>query len=142
MRTRLTCIRHEVGVRLKLDPETVDALRRYRGDRQQSDIVPHEDAVTVYGGLGVGILITLDGRVIEEDWFESRATELTDPLRIRTALVLGKRVVPELERLIPERPRGATDCVACESTGWRDLGEHRKVYVCPDCGGVGWREGA
>jgi hypothetical protein len=123
-----------------LDEETLAALRRHRGDRPQSDIVPEEDAVAVYGGLGLGILITLDGRVIEEDWFDNRATEVSDPIRIRAALVLGSREVPELGRLIPSRPAGADDCQECGATGWRDLGRHRAVHICSGCGGVGWRD--
>jgi hypothetical protein len=128
-------------VRLKIDPETVAALRRFNADRSNSAMPPNDDAVTIYAGVGVGMAITLDGRIIEEDWLENRATEVTDPLKVRAALVLGKRVVPELERLIPTRPNDAADCLPCAGSGWRSVGHHEKVYVCPDCGGVGWREG-
>lgn len=78
----------------------------------------------------------LDGRLFEWDLdFDER--EVTDPVHIRLALVLGSKEVPELKRLIPQRPPEALDCRECQASGTRRLND-QLTWACNACGGVGW----
>ena len=94
--------------------------------------------VDIYGSVGGGYMMALDGRLFEWDLdFDER--EVTDPVRVRLALVVGSKAVPELTRLIPQRPRQAVDCTECQGTGRTGL-NGQVTWVCNACGGVGWSE--
>jgi hypothetical protein len=125
--------------RLRLDDELVAALRQHRARGGAPSFFVDAGAVAVYASFGGAFFVTLDGRVIEEDWETQSAVVLTDEVRIREALVLGAGAVPELARLIPSRPEAARDCATCSATGWRMRVPHR--FICRECGGVGWKAG-
>jgi hypothetical protein len=119
---------------LTLDTEISSALRRRRSHRLPSGV----EVVDIYGGVGGGYMMSLDGRLFE--WgldFDER--EVTDRVRIRLALVVGSKAVPELRRLVPDRPPGAVDCEECRGTGTAVLNE-QATWACNPCGGVGWRD--
>jgi hypothetical protein len=109
-----------------------------------NDLIEAEDVVHLYYGLGPALFLAFDGRVIVDDYFnETGAYEVTDPKEAWTAVAIGADVwgVPELRRLLPERPPGAVDCPDCKGSGWLRWpsadGRERSV-VCERCGALGW----
>jgi hypothetical protein len=119
---------------MTLDPEVRAALQQ----RKRFVLPSGAEVVDIYGSVGGGYMMSLDGRLFEWDLdFDER--EVTDPVRVRLALVVGSKAVPELTRLIPQRPPGAVDCGACEGSGMARL-DDQLSWACNPCGGVGWIE--
>jgi len=117
----------------------LDADVRAALQRRKRHVLPSgAEVVDICGSVGGGYMMTLDGRLFEWDLdFEER--EVTDPVRVRLALVLGSKAVPELARLIPQRPLQAVDCADCQGTGRTGL-NGELTWACNACGGVGWSE--
>ena len=114
------------------DESALQALRQRKLHRLPSGA----EVVDLYGSVGGGYMLALDGRLFEWD-LETDEREVSDPISVRKALVLGSRSIPELVRLIPSRPVDAPDCRTCEGTGSQGLSD-ALTFVCAACGGVGW----
>jgi hypothetical protein len=90
------------------------------------------------------MFLAFDGRVIVDDYFhETGVYEVTDPKEAWVAVAIGADMwgVPELRRLLPDRPAGATDCPHCKGSGWFrwPAADGRPAsLVCWECGAVGW----
>jgi hypothetical protein len=92
--------------------------------------------VDIYGSVGGGYVMALDGRIFEWD-LDTEPREVSVPVRNRLALVAGSKLIPELAQLIPPRPAEAGDCHECQRTGETGLTPQVK-WLCSRCGGVGW----
>ena len=117
---------------MPLAEDVLDALRRRPAHRLASGL----EVVDIYGSVGVGYAMAFDGRIFEWD-LDIDMREVTDPTRLRLALKLGSKVIPELARLLPFRPAEALDCAECHGTGECGLG-HEVRWLCNTCGGIGW----
>ena len=141
-------------MRFQSPPELVPKLRELQAESKQffSDpIAESEDAVVMTLGLGDAMYLTLDGRVIIDEFSlaekdDKPPREAKDATEMYAAIVVGakQRNAPELLSLLPSRPEAALDCAACENSGWfvfgADAPESLKV-ICLECGGVGWKGG-
>jgi hypothetical protein len=123
-------------------------LQERTKERYTDKIIESEDVVVMTLGMGNAMYLTFDGRIIIEEWNypdeDGPPREAKDVKEMLTAIVVGakQRKAPELLSLLPQRPKEATDCRACEITGWRQIGadvngEPVKI-VCWDCAGTGW----
>jgi hypothetical protein len=123
---------------LELTDEMKRALRALRASRpRMSDAEEREDGVMYYGSIGGGFMITLDGRLLEEDWDEETLTEVIDPKQRLLALVIASEHMPAIAELLPSRPAGARDCALCSGVGrWSPAPPHN--LICGACSGVGW----
>ena len=110
------------------------ALEQRRRHRLASGV----EVVDIYGSVGGGYVMALDGRIFEWN-LDIEGREVLDPVKMRLALMLGSRVIPELKLLVPRRPIEAVDCAQCQGSGERGLGEQLK-WLCDGCGGVGWTQ--
>jgi hypothetical protein len=117
---------------MPLPDDVLAALRRRPVHRLASGL----DTVDIYGSVAGGYTMTLDGRIFEWD-LDIESREVTDTTRLRLALRLGAKLIPELARLLPPRPAGAIDCVECHGTGERSVGDQAR-WLCNACGGSGW----
>ena len=91
--------------------------------------------------------MAFDGRVITDDYdnFTEGAGvyEVTDPKEACVAVAIGADVwdLPELCRLLPERPGDAADCPQCKGSGWfrwPTTDGRQGSVVCRGCGALGW----
>ena len=121
---------------MQIDDATREALLRRPFHRLASGL----EVVDLYGSVGHGYMMALDGRVFEWE-LDAEDKEVLDPVGIHKALTLGARVVPELSRFIPPRPAEASDCGVCRGSGYERLGPDLK-WLCGTCGGLGWSERA
>ena len=89
-----------------------------------SELVDAKDVLHLYYGLGPAYFLAFDGRVITDDYDffgpGVGAYEVIDPKEAWVAVAIGADVfnLPELLRLLPERPINATDCSECQGVGW------------------------
>ena len=119
---------------MKLDPDVRAALEGRARHRLASGV----EVVDIYGSVGRGFMMALDGRLFEWNW-DTDEHEITEAVQLRLALVAGSRAIPSLKRLIPQRPANAVDCAKCRGSGEASLNEEIK-WLCNTCGGVGWTE--
>jgi hypothetical protein len=103
--------RAEDPYRFRIPDDLVPRLRELQARQKSwSDVVDAEDVVHLYYGLGPALFLAFDGRVITDDYdnFTEGAGvyEVTDPKEAWVAVAIGADVwgVPELRRLLPERP--------------------------------------
>jgi hypothetical protein len=103
--------------------------------------------ITLFGTIGAEAYLRPDGSVWyyravdwansdEYEWREARGNERW------AALVLGSKRMPELKKLLPQRPPNAPDCGRCGGRGEilvsrQAEGDDRGI-ICPDCGALGW----
>lgn len=115
------------------------------GDRIRDPVTKGPlDVFLLDPGLGPATFLTRDGRVVwEDDWGVAPVAA-----QAYAGIIVGakKTGVRELLELLPDRPDACEDCADCRATGWFDLGdvspeapEHPLRFVCPKCGGLGWR---
>ena len=136
--------RAEAPYRFHIPDDLVPRLRELRsGQKPWSELVDAEDVVHLSYGLGPALFLAFDGRVITDDYFnETGVYEVTDPKEACVAVAIGADVwdVPELRRLLPERPTVATDCPDCKALGWLwpTAKRPRGSVVCWACGALGW----
>jgi hypothetical protein len=131
--------------RFLIPEDLVPRLRELRSRQNPwNDLIEAEDVVHLYYGMGPALFLAFDGRVIVDDyWNETGVYEVTDPKEAWIAVAIGADVwdVPELLRLLPERPLGAVDCPDCKGSGWLrwpSTEDRKRSVVCPRCGALGW----
>jgi hypothetical protein len=136
--------RAKAPYRFRIPDDLVPRLRELRSRQKPwSDLVDAEDVVHLYYGLGPALFLAFDGRVIMDDYFnETGVYEVSDPKEAWVAVAVGADLwgVPELRRLLPERPAGAADCPQCKGSGrLRPAEEHSQGGLfCWECGALGW----
>lgn len=130
--------------------ELIPKLRALQEQSKQyitDKVAESEDVVVMTLGMGAAMYLRLDGRVIVWDdnlEEETEPREAKDVKEMFTAIIIGakKRNAPELLSLLPSRPKEASNCLDCGSSGWIQLGtdvhgESIKI-ICWHCGGIGW----
>jgi hypothetical protein len=139
--------RAEAPYRFHIPDDLVPRLRELQARQKPwSDAVGTQDVVHLYYGLGPALFLAIDGRVITDDYdnFTEGAGvyEVTDPKEAWVAVAIGADVwgLPELHRLLPERPAGAADCPQCKGLGWLwpTADRPQGSVVCWECGALGW----
>jgi len=130
--------------RMQLPPntgETVEAaLAQYlESSPADATFARRHSALRLYAGWTGAIYLTTTGQFLFVD-------EEANPPRIETdlntksevlALVVASETFPELAKLLPLRPCGATTCCQCDGTGRVILGATHSL-VCGQCTGLGW----
>lgn len=136
--------RAETPCRLRIPDDLVPQLRELQSTQELwSELVDSEDVVHLYYGLGPALFLAFDGRIIVDDYCDETGTyEVTDPKEAWKAVAIGASVrsIPELRRLLPERPADASDCPQCKGSGWMwpTEKEPQGSVVCSACGALGW----
>src|SRR5262245_33210624 len=109
--------------RFRIPLDMIPKLRSLRARQQDwRELIDAEDVVHLYYGLGPAQFLTLDGRVLVDnyDWDGTGAYEVSDPKTACIAVVYTARRFdfPELLRILPQRPPAAFDCPRCGGSGW------------------------
>lgn len=133
--------------RFDIPADLVPRLRELQSRQKPwSAAVDAEDVVHLYYGLGPALFLAFDGRIITDDYDNftdgAGAHEVTDPKEAWAAVAVGAAVwgVPELNRLLPEKPASAPVCPHCEGVGWLwpTANRPKGSVVCSECGALGW----
>lgn len=126
----------------EIPKDLIPILRELQDQEQSYGILRSESEVTMYGGLGDAMYLTLDGRIVILDWMDDEAPprEAATLSEAALAITVGAktRKCPELLTLLPARPPQAFDCAECHKIGWINLGTETLTFVCEKCGGLGW----
>ncbi|HKO91813.1 MAG TPA: hypothetical protein VJU61_11700 [Polyangiaceae bacterium] len=132
--------------RLRLKPEqaafVADRVRHFARDAPetwswQRGYVQEHRALPLYLGWTETLGIQPDGFLVrwsteaEYDGVKS----IVDPIECAVALTLGAERYPELQSLVPDRPRDVQHCSACAGLG---RFPQQPEVIC-ECGGLGWR---
>jgi len=99
-------------------------------------------ALLVDVGIGYGAFVSPDGDIFMEtyDLADSSPPTVDRSTHAQAIVVgLGARRILELAELMPSRPQGARDCLACAGEGWKRFGPDFR-FICQACAGLGWRE--
>jgi hypothetical protein len=119
--------------------EQLDAYERINPSIAR--LLREQNALYLFGTLGMEAILQSDGTVLVSLEDSGDAAASAPPWRVatererRAAFVIGRKRIPEVEPLLPDRAAGAVDCKVCRGTGLmvQDI-------VCMDCGGMGWVE--
>lgn len=137
--------RAESPYRFRIPDDLLPKLETLRTrQRKWRDVIDAENVVHLYLGLGPAWFLTLDGRILVDnyEWDGTGAYEVTDPKEACLCVVIGAMILdcPELLRILPERPADAIDCPKCGGSGWliRSPDGRRGVACGEVCGGLGW----
>ena len=90
----------------------------------------------LWGGPGGSDYIDMNGEVWSWCPWDETVEHIPDGPRKVGAIAIAARRVPELSAWLPRRPAGATDCQACNNSGWLQLS--LREFLCPKCHGMGW----
>ncbi len=116
-----------------------------RRDPGLAEYVRQSGGVRLYGTIGSEGFLRPDGSVWiyeAENW--AAQEEVRGVWREATreerwaALVLGSARLPEVARLLPERPPGVPDCERCGGAGSTRSGAGGSGVICSGCWGLGW----
>ena len=119
-----------------------------REEPKSAEWISEAGGVLLFGTIGSEAFLRPDGSV----WYHEVVNWPSDPEKYEwregrgndrwAALVLGSKRMPELRKLLPQRPPNAPNCSACGGRGLifpspaeeaRDRG-----VICADCGALGW----
>ena len=116
-----------------------------RGDPGLAAYVRQSGGVLLYRTIGSEGFLRPDGSVWiyeAENWGaqeEVRGVWREASREERWAgLVLGTARLPEVARLLPERPPGVPDCERCGGAGLTRSGAGESGVICSRCWGLGW----
>src|SRR4051812_42581644 len=137
-------------MRFNIPDHILVALRESQPDRMRDPLLREHDAFMLDPGLGPDLILTTDGRVLEDgtSWDGTPIRETTDNGALE-AIVMGfkKTGLAALLELLPPRPATASDCPQClgnrfapphvEGATPEQLGRFRR-YICTSCHGLGW----
>ena len=108
-------------------------------DARSADWLAVAKGMTLYGTIGHEVYLRPDGTV----WFHHAVDWVNDPdtwawsqatlPEAWGAFLIAAKRIPEVARLVPERPTTAPDCADCLGTGRHVVG-----IQCPTCHGLGW----
>jgi len=108
------------------------------GDGGLAEAVYRLRAWPVYGDIGGTLLLGADGEVYSQVHDTMAVGPESDPGWRTLAWAAAVEKVPELRALLPARPAGIPDCLACEGFGRVQVTQ--QVYVwCGGCNGQGWQ---
>lgn len=130
-----------------VSPRLFKQLRvaRTSAGREPDEVEQRIDGFILDPGLGPPVYLAGDGRIVWDGWYEWSKTAPTQRDACASLVVGAKKTgVACLLELLPARPDGAEDCLACSGTGWTDmLSASREPFqiVCGVCGGLGWNQG-
>jgi hypothetical protein len=110
----------------------------YTGPHGDTELVRRFLALKLFADMGGTTFLRSNGEffVVEHDRPGQMSLEV--PLQVMS-IVHAARRYPELQALLPLRPRSAVDCSTCDGTGWlfRENAKIRPIG-CGTCFGLGW----
>jgi hypothetical protein len=133
-----------------LPDHLLSALREAQPNRGNDPLLREHDAFMLDPGLGPALILTSDGRVLEDGtcWDGTPIRELEGGAAFE-ALVVGakKTKIAALLELLPPRPPEAADCSWCHGKRFApppvkgatpEQVAHLPTFICTTCHGLGW----
>jgi hypothetical protein len=142
-------VRRDV-MQFRIPEHILVALRESQSDRAGNPVLLEHDAFVLYSGFGTLLILTTDGRVLEDGtyWDGTPVREATDEGAIE-AIVIGAKTtgLSVLLDLLPNRPESAINCPQCWGHRFAppnvenlpsELRRQFAGFVCTSCHGLGW----
>lgn len=137
-------------MRFHLPDHLLRELRQAQPDRLRDPLLREHDAFMLDPGLGPALILTTDGRILEDGtfWDGSPAKEVPNDAALE-AIVIGfeKTGIEALLELLPPRPATALDCPRCGGARFASLHvdgasaaqlAQLPRFICTSCHGLGW----
>jgi ABC-type transport system involved in multi-copper enzyme maturation permease subunit len=95
-------------------------------------------ALPVYSDDSGVLLVRPDGQIIEVGWEADACAKPASSYRWLVGLMSGARCYPELQALLPRRPKHADNCPKCQGSGLLHVLDAQRAVLCKNCNGLGW----